>query len=176
MSKILLSVQMTIPFNELPWVKFLSLFCFHAWVLQILTHINLTLIYMFFKLGNYYILQNYSFFRLLQAGLARYWIVFDFWLPWGQSFQARGKKRGVESNQDFLCQLAKKPHMHQKTGSDRIIYLLSRYSFLLGFIMSKNCETLSTDLLIWMKNEKSFFNIIKPQKKRVSIESMKWKS
>ena len=35
-----------------------------------------------------------------------------------------------------------------KTGSDKIIYWLGRYCFLLGFIMSKQCERLLTELLI----------------------------
>ena len=43
-----------------------------------------------------------------------------------------------------------------KKSSDKIIYWLGRYSFLLDFMMSKKCERLSTELLVRIWNNKLF--------------------
>ena len=63
-----------------------------------------------------------------------------------------------------------------KTGSDIIIYWLSRHSFLLGFIMSKKTER----SVILFSNQKfttqplAFFWHNKTQKERVSTESINY--
>ena len=54
-----------------------------------------------------------------------------------------------------------------KTGSEKIIYWLSRYSFHLGFIMSKNPKGLWYYILIKssVSNLSLFFDMIKPKRK-----------
>ena len=64
----------------------------------------------------------------------------------------------VSNKQDF------KNVAKDVTGSDMIIYWLGRYSFLLGFIMSKNmigCVLLN----FWLESKITnlFFDIIKPR-------------
>ena len=63
------------------------------------------------------------------------------------------------------------------TGSDKIMYWLDRYSFLLGFIMSKNSKCFWIYILIKssVRNFSQFyFWLHKTQKERVSTESINY--